>query len=68
MVETHSKYSGLSYVLDEIDQLCAEDVLAELKTRLADQYFQKWTAEVGTARKMRIYKMFKTELWMEKYL
>ena len=59
---------GLSYVLDEIDWLCAKDVLVELKTRLADQYFQKWTAEVGTARKMRLYKMFKTELCMEKYL
>ena len=35
---------------------------------MADQYFQKWTAEVGTARKMTLYKMFKTELCMEKYL
>ena len=57
---------GLSYVLDEIDWLCARDVLTELRTRLSDQFLQKWTTELGAARK--IYRMFKTELRMEKYL
>ena len=62
--------SGLSYIWQD-PLSAAQDptgFLSELQLRLSDQYTQRWHGDLSTSRKLRTYRLFKSEFKLEPYL
>ena len=62
-------HCGLSYMWDDIHLLDPTATLSDIKNRLSDQFSQEWCSSLTeTTGKLRTYKLFKSNLQIERYL